>query len=181
MTQQQTTTIKSMIILKTTKNNEQPIYKTIDMATHERITGKETLKWFRRFGGSETAQRAYTCQGYNVIKLISRSPGRSNKTVREFKFVSIPTYKHEQLFEKLFKCIDSSTGKFYLKRFKRALTFKEVLKVLDKKAPIKSTACTMVLRAMDNDLSYTDALNKVLKEHTHINKMSLEKELNKYI
>lgn len=59
----------------------------IDLSTHERITGKDTLQWFRRWGGSETAQRSYTYQGYKVTRLISTSPAKDKKIVREFKFL----------------------------------------------------------------------------------------------
>lgn len=53
---------------------------------YKNITDNNTMKWFRRLGGSETATRNYTCLGYNVIKLVSYSPNREIKVVREFKF-----------------------------------------------------------------------------------------------
>lgn len=51
------------------------------------ITSENTIKWFRRLGGSESVQRAYTCAGYKVCKLISKSPDRQTKVIREFKFL----------------------------------------------------------------------------------------------
>jgi len=50
------------------------------------ICSDDTLKWFRRLGGSESAQRGYTCRGYRVVKLTSTSPNKQSKTIREFKF-----------------------------------------------------------------------------------------------
>ena len=56
------------------------------------ITSEKTMKAFRRWGGSETAQRCYTDYGYLVYKLTSGSPNyingkRASKTIREFKFI----------------------------------------------------------------------------------------------
>jgi len=45
----------------------------------------------------------------------------------------------------------------------------------------KSKAVTKVLRLMDNDYSYSQALKIVLLEDKRLNKKTLEKELNKYI
>ena len=53
---------------------------------HELTTNDDTLKWFRRFGGSETAQRGYTYSGYVVTKLTSISPDKQTKVIREYKF-----------------------------------------------------------------------------------------------
>ena len=53
---------------------------------YNNITSKDTLQWFRRLGGSETATRCYTSRGYRVFKLTSKSPCRTLKTVRKFDF-----------------------------------------------------------------------------------------------
>jgi hypothetical protein len=45
----------------------------------------------------------------------------------------------------------------------------------------KSKAASEVLKLIDNDLSYTQALNKVLKSDKRISKKNLEKELEQYI
>lgn len=50
------------------------------------ITGSDTQKYFRRLGGSETAERNYTDAGYRVTKLTSKSPGGFYKVVRTFEF-----------------------------------------------------------------------------------------------
>ena len=53
---------------------------------YHNITNNDTLSFFRRLGGCETAQKGYTAWGYNIVRLISSSPDRSIKTIREFKF-----------------------------------------------------------------------------------------------
>ena len=60
--------------------------REIDARQHENITNDETLKWFRRLGGSEHATYGYTSQGYKVVRLSSCNPDRSLKVVREFDF-----------------------------------------------------------------------------------------------
>lgn len=47
--------------------------------------------------------------------------------------------------------------------------------------PIKSEAASKVLRLMDNDYSYTEALTKTLSEDSTISREFLEQELNQYI
>jgi N-acetyl-anhydromuramyl-L-alanine amidase AmpD len=47
------------------------------------------ISFFRRLGGSESVQRAYTCYGYKVDKLTSTSPDKQTKVIREFNFKSI--------------------------------------------------------------------------------------------
>jgi len=60
--------------------------KTIDFKQYNNIVDPNTLKWFRRLGGSETARKGSTSRGYNVTKLISTSPDKSIKVIREFNF-----------------------------------------------------------------------------------------------
>ena len=72
---------------KTTYLNESVEVKTITDKEYNLITNNDTIKWFRRLGGSESLQRCYTCAGYKVYKLTSTSPDRQNKTIREFKFI----------------------------------------------------------------------------------------------
>jgi len=45
----------------------------------------------------------------------------------------------------------------------------------------KSKACSTVLKLMDMDFSYQDALKIVLKKDKRLSKKKLETELNKYI
>jgi hypothetical protein len=53
---------------------------------HHNATNDDTLKWFRRLGGSESKQMSYTCNGYKCTKLTSTSPNKENKTIREYNF-----------------------------------------------------------------------------------------------
>lgn len=71
---------------KTTYTVESETVETITEKQHRLITCEDTLKWFRRLGGSESEKRSYTCAGYVVTKLISTSPDRQTKVVRQFKF-----------------------------------------------------------------------------------------------
>jgi len=61
--------------------------------TEERIIPEEwytnsvdAAPFFRRLGGSETLQREYTCRGYKVVRIISKSPDRQIKVIREYSF-----------------------------------------------------------------------------------------------
>lgn len=72
-----------------TKNAYKEVSKEVTEITerqHELTTNDDTVKWFRRLGGSESLQRCYTCAGYKVYKMTSKSPYKQSKTVREFKF-----------------------------------------------------------------------------------------------
>jgi hypothetical protein len=61
--------------------------KTIDLTQYDNITNEDTLKWFRRLGGSETAKKNYTSRGYIITRLTSTSPDKTIKVVREFNFI----------------------------------------------------------------------------------------------
>jgi hypothetical protein len=52
---------------------------------HHNLTSNDTCAWFRRLGGSETAQREYTAGGYDVTRLTSIDPSRTIKKVRSFE------------------------------------------------------------------------------------------------
>ena len=121
--------------------NTKTTYNTVDVEKtlltekqYKLTTSKETISWFRRLGGSETAQRSYTCYGYVIHTLISTSPDRLTKSVREFNFYSF-SYSDSKIFENLFK--EYKDGLYYLKRFKRGMTIKEVQKVINDK--VRST------------------------------------------
>lgn len=61
----------------------------IDDRQYSLITCNDTVKWFRRLGGSESLKYTYTCAGYKVYKLTSKSPDKQTKVIREFKFKTI--------------------------------------------------------------------------------------------
>lgn len=52
---------------------------------HHKITNEDTLRWYRRIGGSEYAERSYTPVGYIVTRLISTNPDRTVRLVRKFR------------------------------------------------------------------------------------------------
>lgn len=82
-------TITKLVKNPNTKTTYTEVSKTeeeIDLEQYHNITNKDTMTWFRRLGGSETATKAYTSQGYKTVKLISTSPNKEHKTIREFKF-----------------------------------------------------------------------------------------------
>lgn len=58
----------------------------INETQYNNIVSKDTIKFFKRLGGSETKQMSYTAKGYTCSKLTSVSPNKENKTVRKFKF-----------------------------------------------------------------------------------------------
>lgn len=74
--------VKSGSKFVTTEKTE----KVIDSKQYNNITNSDTLKWFRRLGGTESAQKNYTSRGYNIVKLISTSPDKSERVVRIFDF-----------------------------------------------------------------------------------------------
>ena len=90
---------------KTTYIVESKEVKEVTEKEHRLCTNDDTVKWFRRLGGSETVERSYTSAGYLVTKLTSTSPDKQNKTVREYSFktVSLPVnydFKNLSLYGK---------------------------------------------------------------------------------
>jgi hypothetical protein len=71
--------------MKETRNGVTEVSE-ITQTQYNNITSDDTLKWFRRLGGTETATRGYTERGYNVVKLISTSPNKDTRVIREFSF-----------------------------------------------------------------------------------------------
>lgn len=61
--------------------------KTVEEVTKEQhFLYFDSVKWFRRLGGSESVINSYTCAGYLGTQLISTSPDKQTKVIREFKF-----------------------------------------------------------------------------------------------
>jgi hypothetical protein len=56
----------------------------IDLKTVERIA--DSVRFFRRLGGTETLVKGYTCAGYNPVKLTSTNPDKTAKTIRTFNY-----------------------------------------------------------------------------------------------
>ena len=76
---------------KEKKQGTKTVYVTTQKVTNE-ITEQEyrnivdSASFFRRLGGSVTQERAYTCNGYKVVKDTATSPDKRTKTVRTFDF-----------------------------------------------------------------------------------------------
>ena len=115
---------------KTTYYNTEVKNSLLSEREYNLTTNEDTLKWFRNLGGSESAQRGYTCFGYVIYKLISASPDRQNKTIREYKFISFD-YEEGKIYKNLFKSY--SNGLFMLKRFKDGKTLQELKAIIKSK------------------------------------------------
>ena len=75
------------------KEGTKTVWETIEENTsiineehYNNCTCDDTLRFFRRLGGSETLTRSYTKCGYLVTKLVSTSPDKQKRTIREFSF-----------------------------------------------------------------------------------------------
>ena len=44
----------------------------------------ESCSYFRRMGGTETVTRGYTSRGYRIVELVSTSPDKWIRIVREY-------------------------------------------------------------------------------------------------
>jgi hypothetical protein len=71
---------------KTVYNVESIETKQIDWEHYKKIVDPKTSQFMRILGGSESVTKSYTCRGYNVVKVVSTSPDKENRTIREFEF-----------------------------------------------------------------------------------------------
>ena len=78
---------------KTTYIKESEQKKVITKQQYHNITNDDTIKFFRRLGGGEHVERGYFSCGYGVYRIVSTSPDRQNKTIREFDFKEDKRYK----------------------------------------------------------------------------------------
>jgi hypothetical protein len=70
-----------------TKTVFETLHETTEEFTEESYNNiVESAPFFRRLGGSETLTRCYTSQGYKVYRLVSKSPCKTMKTIREFNW-----------------------------------------------------------------------------------------------
>ena len=53
---------------------------------YNNLTGDDTLRFFRRLGGSQVVACCYTKHGFIIVQLSSCNPDRTRKIVREFSF-----------------------------------------------------------------------------------------------
>ena len=47
----------------------------------------DAVPFFRNLGGTETITKKYTKAGYIPVKIVSTSPGRDQRTIREFIYI----------------------------------------------------------------------------------------------
>jgi hypothetical protein len=78
---------------KTTYLLEKESKEVINQKQYKNITSDDTLKYFRRLGGTETANRGYFHCGYLIYELTSTSPNKEMKTIRAFNFIRDKRYK----------------------------------------------------------------------------------------
>ena len=124
-----------MLIIQHKTINGVESFAALTRRQYNLTVNDDTLRWFRRLGGAEIAQRSYTANGYCVHRLISRSPDRKIKVVRNFKFIVFDYYE-QKIFDSIYKGIDEKSGLFALKRFKRLLTLKELKDVISNKVKL---------------------------------------------
>lgn len=86
-----------MITLKETRLELKDGTKTVYIVTEEKPSTEitedhynnfiESAPFFRSLGGSETLTKGYTCEGYKVVKIVSKAPCKTEKVIREFDFL----------------------------------------------------------------------------------------------
>lgn len=69
-------------------------WETIETKTEEiskefynNTVDPRAIRFFRRLGGIETVQRNYTEYGYLPIRILSTSPDRQKRIIKEFSFI----------------------------------------------------------------------------------------------
>tara|TARA_R110002051_G_scaffold177393_1_gene247288 strand:- start:51 stop:350 length:300 start_codon:yes stop_codon:yes gene_type:complete len=78
---------------KTTYITKSEKTEVITQQQYYNITNNDTIKFFRRLGGSEYIERGYFSCGYGIYRIVSTSPDKQSKTVREFEFKEDKRYK----------------------------------------------------------------------------------------
>lgn len=75
----------------TLKEGTKTVYTLVETNTknitedfYRNITDNETLKFFRRLGGTEKAIKDYTSKGYKITQLVSKNPDKTTKIIRKF-------------------------------------------------------------------------------------------------
>lgn len=112
---------------KTTYNVESVETRMLTKKEYQLTTCEDTLKWFRRLGGTETTQKTYTCMGYNVHRLISTSPDKQIRRVRDYQFYYL-NYKEIAVYNSLFK--EFKGGLFWLKRYKQGKNLNQMIEII---------------------------------------------------
>lgn len=79
----------------------------ITESTYHNCVSDDTIRFFRTLGGSETVTREYTKWRYTVTKIVSTSPDKQNKTVREFEFYLPSGYLDDTQIHLLLNALNS--------------------------------------------------------------------------
>ena len=82
-----TVTIEKMVKKEGTKTvwvTDSKEVKNIDEQSYNNIVNAKNF--MRNLGGRETHQKGYTFKGYKVVKIISTSPDKQNRTIYNFDF-----------------------------------------------------------------------------------------------
>lgn len=61
--------------------------KTISKSFYNNITDEKAIRFFRNLGGIETVQRNYTKMGYLPVRILSTSPNRETRIIRNFEIL----------------------------------------------------------------------------------------------
>lgn len=61
--------------------------REISREFYRNATDEKSIKFFRSLGGIETVQKNYTKWGFLPVRILSTSPDRQQRIIREFDFI----------------------------------------------------------------------------------------------
>lgn len=61
--------------------------KTISKLFYNNLIDERAIRFFRNLGGIETVQRNYTKMGYLPVRILSTSPNRETRIIRNFEIL----------------------------------------------------------------------------------------------
>lgn len=61
--------------------------KTISKSFYYNLIDERAIRFFRNLGGVETVQRNYTKMGYLPVRILSTSPNRETRIIRNFEIL----------------------------------------------------------------------------------------------
>lgn len=61
--------------------------KTISKSFYYNAVDEKAIRFFRNLGGVETIQRNYTKMGYLPVRILSTSPNRQTRIIRNFEIL----------------------------------------------------------------------------------------------
>ncbi len=108
------TTTRQVKTGKTTYATESTCTEVINQEQFDNII--DSAPSFRRLGGSETITKAYTCNGYQPVKLVSTNPDKQQRTIREFTHLEYSRKGNYTIYSHRCKPIarvNNNTGKVF--------------------------------------------------------------------